>query len=93
MTLRSCISIAAIIATLLTSGIAAAAVPVMAGHIMNCEERPDHEYCNGEMGLRGMIYCDLTGPSDYECYDRTHEEFRYKGHSQRPAINPEFDPF
>ena len=60
---------AVIIATLLMSGISAAA-PAMAGDI-DCEREPDHKYCNGTEGAGGMAFCDVAGVErGDDCYDR-----------------------
>jgi hypothetical protein len=63
--------IGTIIATLMMSGIAAAS-PVKAGDI-DCDIRPNHEYCTGEEGASGMAFCDLSANEDDrfgDCYDR-----------------------
>ncbi|MFY9967431.1 MAG: hypothetical protein WBP83_04750 [Nitrososphaeraceae archaeon] len=45
-------------------------VPNVYASDMNCEENPDHEYCNGEKGRIGYIYCDLIAPDVEDCYNR-----------------------
>lgn len=59
--------IIAIVATFLTSSIAGAAAPALAGDI-NCDARPDHEYCTGEKGRDGIIFCGTSG-AETDCYD------------------------
>lgn len=47
-----------------------ATITVYAGD-RNCENEPEHEYCNGERGRSGMIFCDLARiPEDGDCYSR-----------------------
>ncbi|MGH9926623.1 MAG: hypothetical protein ACREAS_08160, partial [Nitrososphaera sp.] len=70
MTLKSYAIIGAIVMTLLMSGIAAAASPVIAGD-RNCDAEPNHKYCNGAEGAQGMVFCDIGGVGRGEdCYDR-----------------------
>jgi len=75
MTLKSYVIIVAIAMTLLTSGIAAAVTPVMAGDI-DCGARPNHEYCTGEEGAQGMVFCDVAWSDQADvdrfgdCYNR-----------------------
>ena len=67
--LKSSVIIGTIIATLLTSGIAATD-PAMAGD-RNCNVYPDDELCNGTEGAQGMVFCDLHGlDRGDDCYDR-----------------------
>jgi hypothetical protein len=48
--------------------------------------RPNHEYCTGEKGTRGIVFCGTQGATT-DCDDVSDMN---KGN--RPAINEEFDP-
>ena len=48
--------------------------------------RPNHEYCTGEKGTRGIVLCGTQGATT-DCDDISDMN---KGN--RPAINEEFDP-
>jgi hypothetical protein len=67
MTLKYVV-IGAIVMTLLMSGIAAAS-PVLAGDI-DCDSRPNHEYCNGTVGAQGMRFCDRVTSDGVPINDR-----------------------
>lgn len=62
------IIIIAISVVLFTSSVSAATAPVLASDI-NCDERPNHEYCTGEEGRLGMTFC-TPEYSDGDCYSR-----------------------
>lgn len=83
MTLKTSIITGAILVTLLSSGTAVA--PVLAGDI-NCDARPDQEYCTGEEGRDGIIFCGTSG-AETDCYDISN-----MSKQNRPPINEYFAP-
>lgn len=39
---------------------------------INCDERPNHDFCNGERGRQGMAFCP-EGSTD-DCYSRDYSQ-------------------
>ena len=50
------------------------ALPNVYAGDLNCDEMPNHEYCNGERGRIGYIFCDLIAPDVENCYSRDYTQ-------------------